>query len=103
MSWQADTGEPRSPIGGYFLGPSPTGQGVFNIGPTQYAAGYLNRLWSGRAGSFHRDALVRSALAYWRPAAVVAVTGKRSRLGQLLTGLLGPRAFSVGRMLVWRR
>jgi dolichyl-phosphate beta-glucosyltransferase len=102
MSWQADTGEPRSLIGGYFLGPSPTGQGVFSIGPTQYAAGYLNRLRSGRT-SLRRDALVRSALAYWRPAAVVAVTGKRSRLGQLLTGLLGPPAFSVGRMLVWRR
>jgi hypothetical protein len=68
MSWQADTGEPRSLIGGYFLGPSPTGQGVFSIGPTQYAARYLNRLWSGRAASFRRDALVRSALAYWRPA-----------------------------------
>jgi hypothetical protein len=103
MSWQADTGEPRSLIGGYFLGPSPTGQGVFSIGPTQYAARYLNRLWSGRAASFRRDALVRSALAYWRPAAVVAVTGKRSRLGQFLTGLLGAPAFSVGRVLVWRR
>jgi hypothetical protein len=102
MSWQADTGEPRSLIGGYFIGPSPTGQGVFSIGPTQDAAAYLNRLWSGRA-HLNRVALVRSALAYWRPAAVVAVTSKRSRLGQFLTGLLGPPAFGAGRMLVWRR
>jgi hypothetical protein len=104
MGWQADTGEPGSLVGGYILGPSPTGQAVFSIGPTQNAAQYLNRLWSGRghvrpAGS----AEVRSALAYWRPAAVVAVTRERSRLGQFLNGLLGPPAFHVRRLLVWRR
>jgi len=101
MHWQAVTGEPESLVGGYFLGPGPTGNRTFTIGPTQYAAEYLNRLWSGRA-RLGRDGLVRSALAYWRPAAVVAVTGKNSRLGQFLTGLLGPPAFGVRRILVWR-
>jgi hypothetical protein len=101
MHWQANTGEPGSLIGGYIIEPSPTGQATFTIGPTQYAAEYLNRLWSGRARLRH-PALVRSALAYWRPAAVVAVTRKGSRLGQFLTGLLGPPAFQVRRMLVWR-
>jgi hypothetical protein len=101
MRWQADTGEPGSLIGGYFVGPGPTGQAVFSIGLAQDAARYLNRLWSGRARFLH-PGLVRSALAYWRPAAVVAVTGKTSRLGVFLTGLLGPPAFQVSRMLVWR-
>ncbi len=103
MRWQADTGEPRSLVGGYFLGPSPTGEAVFSIGPTQYDAEYLNRLWSGRARV--RDSFsgqVRSALAYWRPAAVVAVTREGSPLEQFLAGLLGPPAFHVRRMLVWR-
>ncbi len=103
MRWQADTGEPGSLVGGYFIGPSPTGQAVFSIGPTQYAAEYLNRLWSGRgpAGQSY-TAAVRSALAYWRPAAVVAVTRQGSRLGQFLTGVLGPPAFHVGKVLAWR-
>ncbi len=103
MRWQADTGEPGSLIAGYILKPSPTGQATFSIGPTQSAAVYLDRLWRGgahvRASS---SALVRSALAYWRPAAVVAVTGEGSRLGQFLTGLLGPPTFRVRRVLAWR-
>jgi hypothetical protein len=104
MRWQADTGEPGSLVGGYILGPSPTGQAVFSIGPTQNAAQYLNRLWSGRGYVRPADtAEVRSALAYWRPAAVVAVTRERSRLGQFLIGLLGPPAFHVRRVLAWRR
>ncbi len=101
MRWQADTGEPASLIGGYIIEPSPNGEAVFSIGPTQYAAEYLNRLWSGRA-PYRHDGLVRSALAYWRPAAVVAVTRKNSRLGQFLTALLGPPAFQVRRILAWR-
>jgi hypothetical protein len=102
MRWQADTGEPRSLIGGYILQPGPTGQADFLIGPTQSAAAYLDRLWSGRVRS-RAPALVRSALAYWRPAAVVAVTREGSPLGQLLTGLLGPPTFHVGTVLAWRR
>jgi hypothetical protein len=101
MRWQADTGEPRSMIGGYFLGPSPTGQAVFSIGPTEYAAEYLNRLWSRRA-RFPHPALVRSALASWRPVAVLAVTRKDSRLGKFLIGLLGPPSFQARTVLVWR-
>ncbi len=101
MRWQADTGQPGSLIAGYILQPSPTGQAVFSIGRTQCAAAYLDRLWSGRARFCH-PALVRSALAYWRPAAVVAVTREGSRLGQLLTGLVGPPTFHVGTVLAWR-
>jgi hypothetical protein len=102
MRWQADSGEPGSLIGGYFIGPSKTGEAVFNIGPTQDAAAYLNRLWAGR-GRFRRPALVRSALAYWRPAAVVAVAPPGSGLGQFLVSLLGRPTFRIRSLLVWRR
>jgi len=104
MRWQADTGEPGSMIGGYFLGPSPTGEAIFSaIGPPEPAAEYLNQLWSGKARVGHSSAaLVRSALAYWRPAAVIAVTAAGSRLGRFLTGVLGPPGFGGGGVLAWR-
>ena len=103
MRWQADTGEPGSMVGGYFLGPGPNGQATFGMGgPQQYAAQYLNRLWSGRTHQT-RLALVRSAPAYWQPAAVVAVTPESSVLGHFLISLLGPPTFTAGRLLVWRR
>jgi hypothetical protein len=102
MYWQADTGEPRSIVGGYFLGPSANGTAIFGMGGTQqYAARYLNQLWSGRTHQT-RLALVRSAMAYWRPAAVVAVTREGTVLGHFLIRLLGPPTFMVGRVLVWR-
>jgi hypothetical protein len=33
MRWQADTGEPRTLAGGYFVTASPTGQAIFSIAP----------------------------------------------------------------------
>jgi len=107
MRWQATTGEPAELIGGYFLGPGPTGQAVFGLGATQDAAVDLNRIALSReharaiAGS--SGAAVRAALASWRPAAVVAVTNRSSELTQFLTRLLGRPAFDVGRVLAWRR
>jgi hypothetical protein len=104
MRWQADTGEPGSMAAGYFVGPSPRGHPVFSIGPPQTAAKYLNNLWA-RKGRVYRSsaALVRSALAYWRPSAIIAVTSENSRLIQFLTSLLGPPGFHVGRVVAWRR
>jgi dolichyl-phosphate beta-glucosyltransferase len=103
MRWQADTGEPRSLIGGYFLGPGSGGQATFSPGPTTIVARYLDRLWvGGSASGSSSTALVRSDLAYVRPAAVVAVTSADSVLGQFLTRILGPPAFQVADVLVWR-
>jgi hypothetical protein len=101
MRWVADTGEPRSMIGGYFIGPGPKGQATFSADPMQYAAQYLNRLWDGRA-HFVRTELVQSALKYWRPAAILALTRTSSRLGKFLISLLGRPSFRVGQLLVWR-
>ena len=101
MRWQADTGEPGTLIGGYFLAPGATGQPAFDISPELYAAERISLLWSGRA-SYVSPALVRQALRYWRPAAVVALTPKTSRVGQLLISLLGRPSFQVGLILAWR-
>jgi len=46
--------------------------------------------------------VIRSDLAYWRPAAVVAVTSPGSRLGHYLIELFGSPTFRVGQVLAWR-
>jgi hypothetical protein len=103
MRWQADTGEPASMIGGFFLGPNRSGQTKVSPGPAGTDALYLDPLWAGRAPSVHRSlAQIRADLAYWRPAAVIDVLRRRSRLGPVLTALFGRPAFRVGRLLVWR-
>jgi hypothetical protein len=104
MRWQASTGEPGSLNAGYFSGPSPRGHPVFSLGPRQPLAYYLNHLRAGK-GRVTRPsaALIRGALAFWRPAAIVAVTSETSRLGRFLIGLLGRPAFRVGRVVAWRR
>ncbi len=104
MRWQAVTGEPATMIGGYFVGPDKTGQQrVYIPGPTTTAAEYLDSLWDSRE---HARALphglMRSVLAYWRPAAVIAVTTRDSRLGYYLTALFGQPSFSAGSVLVWQ-
>jgi hypothetical protein len=103
MRWQADTGEPASMVAGYILRASNTGQAVFNIGPPQVAAELLNRLWAGRTRVRRSSAaLVGAALAYWRPAAIIAVTSESSRLARFMTRLVGRPAFHVGSVVVWR-
>jgi dolichyl-phosphate beta-glucosyltransferase len=105
LRWQADTGEPRLMIGGYFIGPNQAGQQMIYIsGPATTAAQYLDGLWNGppRAGSLP-PGLLRSDFAYWRPAAVVAVTSPASRLGHYLAALLGPPDDKIGDVLAWRR
>jgi hypothetical protein len=48
-------------------------------------------------------AQIRADLATWKPAAVVAVTSRDSRLGRYLSELFGPRAVQSGSVLGWRR
>jgi hypothetical protein len=103
MRWQADTGEPGTMIGGFFLGPDQTGQATFDPGPTRSIGKYVDFLWDGRqhvTGS--SAAQIRPALAFWRPAAVVAVTSPRSGVARVLTELFGRPTFHVGGVLAWR-
>ncbi len=105
LRWYADTGYPGSMNGGYFIGPNRKGKAMGYGGrKAQAIAKSIDALWhpSSQAKS-PTAAQMRSYLARWRPAAVVAVTRRSSRLGQLLTRVLGLPAFSAGRVLVWRR
>jgi hypothetical protein len=103
MRWEADTGEPASMIGGFFLGPNRSGQTQVSPGPAGADALYLDPLWKGKAPSVHRSlAQIRADLANWHPAAVIDVLRRQSRLGPVLAGLLGRPAFRVGQLLVWR-
>jgi hypothetical protein len=106
LGWQADTGEPGSLIGGWFIGPNQTGQAsVQYFGPHRLTVAVLDldALWNGQSPvpGLSRGQL-RADLAYWRPAAVVAVSSPGSRLGPLLTSLFGRPDVQVGRVLAWR-
>ena len=103
--WQADTGQPDSMIGGYFLGPSPTGQGVFYFGvhsPQTDVARYLAKLWQGRHPPSPSDAELRAVLGSWRTAAIVVVTSPQSPVARVLTRLFGRPTFHIGKVLSWR-
>ncbi len=104
MRWQADTGEPGSMIGGYFIGPAPgTGQAMFDPGPARSTGKYVDRLWDGRSRvSGSSAARIRAALPLWRPAAVVAVTSPGSPLGHILIEVFGKPSFHGGQVLAWR-
>ncbi len=104
MRWQADTGHDIGLIGGYFTGPGPGGQAYIDGGVSSPSALYLNVLWDG--GAFLEvppRAQMERQLAQWQPAAIMAVTGPRSALGEYLTGLFGPPSVRHGAILAWRR
>jgi hypothetical protein len=105
MRWQADTGEPGSMIGGYYLGPAPgTRHAMFDPMPARSTAHYLDKIWAGvRPLNSAAVASIRAALAIWRPAAVVAVTSPGSPIGRVLIKLLGRPGYRGGGVLAWRR
>ncbi|HEX9032200.1 MAG TPA: hypothetical protein VF834_10175 [Streptosporangiaceae bacterium] len=129
MRWQADTGQPDSIIGGYFIGPGAGGQAYLNGTGVRPTAWYLDQLWAaglrpaspfataaltaglpvagpggpapaGRAPSMTQ---VRADFAYWRPDVVVAVTRVGAPLCRYLTGLLGPPTTQNGDVIAWLR
>jgi hypothetical protein len=105
LRWQAETGQPRAMIGGYFIGPDATGQAAFPWaieGPQTAFAGYLSALSQGLHPPSPSGAEVRAAMAFWRPAAVVAVTGPQSPVARALTRLFGRPAFHIGEVLSWQ-
>jgi hypothetical protein len=104
MRWQADTGVPGSVIGGYCIAPTPgTGQAELCGSGRKPTADYLNDLWLGKPGAVAPSiAQLRSDLRYWRPAAIVAVTSRDSRLGRYLSNVFGRPALRDGSVLAWR-
>jgi hypothetical protein len=104
MRWQADTGEPASMIGGDFIAPNQPGRlgraGRSGMTPTSY---YINYLYAGgQPEPKPSQAQIEADLATWDPAAVVAVTGPTSRLGQFLIQLFGRPTTRIGSVLGWR-
>jgi len=104
MRWQADTGEPGSLIGGYFVGPAWNGLAYVEGNGVAVTAQYLDRIWSGGPSApAPARSQVQSDLDNWRPAAVVAVTRRSSPLGRYLVRLFGRPAIQSGSVLAWRR
>jgi hypothetical protein len=115
LRWAADTGWPAEMIGGYFMGPTASGQAATDGSGLSPAGLYLDRLWARATAGAGATVVARQAdhasvtragmraqLAAWDPAAVVAVTGPRSALVRYLTGLLGPPAVTTGTVVAWR-
>jgi hypothetical protein len=113
MRWQADTGEPGSLIGGWFVGPDQNGQAIVeNYGPVtadnvavqvNNVARYLNALWAGTPTyNGINYAQIDVARGYWRPTAIIAVTSPHMRFEQVLVKVFGRPDFRVGQLLVWR-
>ncbi len=126
LRWQADTGEPRSLVGGYFMGPGPHGRGYIDGTGTPPAGRYLNAMWifsqqglprtlaagappnarPGAAGYVPvksvTDTTMRAQIRAWQVSAVVAVAKPGSRLARYLTSLLGTPAVMTGDVIAWR-
>jgi hypothetical protein len=125
LRWQADTGEPRSLVGGYFMGPGPHGRGYIDGTGTPPAGVYLNAMWvfsqagppqpaGGRTPNARPNATgylpvksvtnttMREQIRAWKVSAVVAVAPPGSRLGRYLTAILGSPAVAAGDVTAWR-
>ncbi len=104
MRWQAQSGEQIALNAGYFQGPASDGQAYVEGNGLPPLAYYLDQLWTGTGSAQAPPSVAeaRATLAYWDPAAVVAVTTQRSNLGRYLIGVLGPPSVTAGRILAWR-
>ena len=125
LRWQADTGQPATLVGGYFMGPAGNGHAYTDGSGLSQAGRYLNFLWaesgtglptaltggvpaSARPGSpgyvpiaAVNPTRMRAQIAAWHVSAVVAVTARNSVLGDYLTSLLGPPSVVVGNVMAW--
>jgi hypothetical protein len=115
LRWQADTGEPGSMVGGYYMGPTWSGQAATDGNGLSSEAMYLNQLWAQSArlnvaavatlpvNQIYPDAAqMRAQFRGWKISAVVAVTSLDSAFGRYLTGLLGEPTTRTGQVLGWR-
>jgi hypothetical protein len=122
LRWQAETGQPASLVGGYFIGPAWNGRSYIDGSGLPAAGQFLNLVWecspSGLPTVLKSDVpagacqttsakdvtagKVRDQIKAWRVSAVVAVTTPGSLLAQYLTSLLGPPAVTAGDVIAWR-
>jgi hypothetical protein len=131
MRWAAQSGEPASMTGGYFIGTRTGSKTELSGLMTRRMPMYLNYLWAESvppgspyssiagpslsrwtdtaglpAGELQRPIVhvqaALAALASWRPQAVVADATATSPLGEYLTKLLGPPTVAVDGLTGWR-
>jgi hypothetical protein len=126
LRWQAETGQPRAMVGGYFMGPAWNGHAYIDGDGTPLAGLYLNDLWKFSAQSIPvalsaqlppdasvssgkyvpvrvvTDTQMRAQFKAWDLSAVVAVTVPSSLLGQYLDVILGHPAVVAGDVMAWR-
>jgi hypothetical protein len=115
LRWQADTGMPASMYGGYYMGPTWSGQAATDGNGLSSEAMYLNQLWAESAGVsvatvatlpvnqiYPDDAQMRAQFRGWGISAIVADTNLGSSFGHYLTGLLGKPTVTAGQILGWR-
>jgi len=115
LRWQADTGQPGSIVGGYYMGPTWSGQAATDGNGLSSEAMYLNQLWAESAGVsvaavatlpvnqiYPDDAQMRAQFRGWGISAIVADTNLSSSFGHYLTGLLGKPTVAAGQVVGWR-
>ena len=122
LRWQADTGQPGSLVGGYFIGPAWNGRSYIDGSGLPAAARYLNLIWACSpadlpvtvkaqvpAGACQATSVksvspakMRDQIKAWRVSAVVAVTTPGSLLDQYLTSLLGQPSAVTSDVIAWR-
>jgi len=109
--WQAETGEPASLVGGYFIARAQNGHEEIGGMGQSLETLYLNYRWSKATGisvnykypgGAVTPAMVQAQIAAWHPAAVVAVTTENSALENFLYLVLGKPAVVAGSVLGWR-
>jgi hypothetical protein len=126
LRWQAETGEPRAMVGGYYMGPAWNGHAYIDGDGTPPSGLYLNALWkysdpsipadlsaqlppdaSVSAGktvpvTAITDTQMRAQFVAWHLSAVLAVTVPKSLLGRYLTVILGHPTVVTGDVMAWR-
>jgi hypothetical protein len=109
--WQAETGEPASLVGGYFIARAQNGHEEIGGMGQSLEALYLNYRWSKSTGisvnykypgGAVTPAMVQKQIAAWHPAAVIAVTGENSPLENFLLLVVGKPTVITGSVLGWR-
>jgi len=104
LRWQADTGEPRSMVGGYFMGPGPHGRGYIDGNGTPRAGVYLNAIWvfsqAGQRGAAAAGASAAAAPAAGAPTAAAAApaAGAAPNGGSGATGYLQVKSVTNAKM-----
>ena len=126
LRWQADTGEPGSLVGGYFIGPAWNGRSYTDGNGLPPAGRYLNAIWTFSQGGLPKAlagglppnadqgspgyvpvkpvtySQMLKQIRAWRVSAVVAVAKPDSGLGLYLKVLLGPPTVVAGDVIAWR-